>query len=322
MFKMETEEQVLSDQESVFGRFIVYAFVFCVIAYFYRKYINGRYFDKPTLCAGKVAIVTGANTGIGKETAIGLAEHEIEVFLACRNMNMANEARDDIIRLTGNQRIHCIQLDLASFASIRKFAKEFLATGKPLHILINNAGVMAHDQAKTEDGHELHIGVNHLGHFLLTMLLLPRLYESKPSRIVNVSSVAHKYAKMNRDDLMGEKKYNRFLAYAQSKLANIYFTLGIAKRLKNSGVTCNSLHPGCVFSELTRNMSSFSWLLRKCVHYFTNKYNTNINYYLNWHLVLNFQATLRCVYLLVLPNNTIRCSNKYLRSTRFRYSDG
>lgn len=260
---METEKVIFSDPEPILGRFIVYSLVFCVFAYFYRKYINGEFYNKPTEGAGKVAIVTGSNTGIGKETAIGLAEREVEVILACRNMESANKARDDIIRLTGNQKVHCMQLDLASFASIRKFAKEFLATGKPLHILINNAGIMAHDKSFTEDGLEMHIGVNHFGHFLLTMLLLPRLYESKPCRIVNVSSYGHKFVKMNRDDLMGEKNYNRFHAYAQSKLANIYFTLGMAKRIGDSGVTCNSLHPGCVGSDLGRNLSSFSWLFNK-----------------------------------------------------------
>lgn len=250
-------------------------YAFCVsflliLGIAYRKFINGREFNEKVDVAGRVAIVTGSNTGIGKETAMGLARYGVHVILACRNMTLANEARAHIIRETGNQNIRCMKLDLSSFKSIRKFADEFLATDSPLHILINNAGVMGMKRRLTEDGLEEHIGVNHFGHFLLTMLLLRRLIESKPSRVISVSSYGHRVVTMRKDDLMGEKNYNRFFAYCQSKLANVYFANALAKRLANTGVTSNSLHPGVIFTDLSRNLGSFSWLLQKYVFSFHN----------------------------------------------------
>lgn len=252
-----------SSENLFVGKCIVYSVIFVVVAYLYRRWINGEEYDKETECAGRVAIVTGANSGIGKETALGLAQHGLHVILACRDMKKADQARDDIIRETGNANVKCMKLNLASFKSIRAFADAFLATGSPLHVLINNAGVMGKDRSLTEDGLELTIGVNHFGHFLLTMLLLRRLYESRPSRVINVSSYAHKLTRMDKDDLMGEKSYNRFHAYGQSKLANIYFTLALAKRIEGTGLTCNALHPGCVHSDISRNLKEFSSLFQK-----------------------------------------------------------
>lgn len=249
---------------------VVYCVFFAIIIYLYRKWINGRQFNMKLDVSGKVAIVTGSNTGIGKETALGLARYGVHVILACRNMQAAAEARNDIISATGNRNVRCMKLDLASFKSIRTFADEFLATGSPLHILINNAGVMGMDRRTTEDGLEEHIGVNHFGHFLLTLLLLRRLLESKPSRVVNVSSWGHNLVTMHKDDLMGEKNYNRFHAYGQSKLANIYFTRSLAKRLIDTGVNSNALHPGVIFTDLSRNLESFSWILQKYVRWQTD----------------------------------------------------
>lgn len=247
-------------------------YAFCVSVLFilgiaYRKWMNGREFDKEVDVAGRVAIVTGSNTGIGKETAMGLARYGVHVILACRNVSLANLARAHIIRETGNKNIRCMKLDLSSFKSIRKFADDFLATGLPLHILINNAGVMGMKRRLTEDGLEEHIGVNHFGHFLLTMLLLRRMIESKPSRVINVSSYGHRMVTIRKDDLFGEQDYNRFFAYCQSKLANVHFTNALAKRLTNTGVTSNSLHPGVIFTDLSRNLGSFSWILQKYVFF-------------------------------------------------------
>lgn len=250
-------------EHTLFAKCVVYSCLAILLGFLYRRWVNGEQFDKKTNSVGKVAIVTGGNTGIGKETALGLAQHGLEVILACRDMKKAEKARDYIVKESGNDKIKCMQLDLASFKSIRSFANEFLATGLPLHVLVNNAGVLAVEKSLTEDGLEMTIGVNHFGHFLLTMLLLRRLYESKPSRIINVSSYAHKVASINRDDLMGTQSYNRFYAYAQSKLANIYFTIALAKRIELSGVVCNALHPGAVRSDLSRNLIKFNSLFQK-----------------------------------------------------------
>lgn len=263
--KMMSTETI--DSGSLYVRFALQFGIFFIVLCIYRKWMDGRMFDKKVDGTRKVAIVTGANTGIGKETALGLARHGVQVILACRNMQKAAEARDDIIAATGNPDIRCMQLDLSSFKSIRTFADEFLATGSPLHILINNAGVMGMKRCETKDGLEMQIGVNYFGHFLLTMLLLRRLLESKPSRIINVSSWVHRLVTMRKNDLMGERSYNRFFAYAQSKLAVLYFTKELSKRLTDSGLTCNSLHPGVVFSDLSRNLNKFNWILQKYVFF-------------------------------------------------------
>ncbi|XP_031620660.1 retinol dehydrogenase 14-like [Contarinia nasturtii] len=140
--------------------------------------------------------------------------------------------------------------------------RRFKTCEKKLHILINNAGVMAiQERQTTVDGLEIQIGTNHFGHFLLTNLLLDLLKSSAPARIINVSSFAHKFGKINRDDIQSEKSYSRMAAYGQSKLANILFTLELSKRLKGTKVTCNSLHPGAVQTELSRHFGILNYLL-------------------------------------------------------------
>lgn len=256
-------DDVATKAAPLYAYFVFYSIVFFIGMLSYRNWINGKMFDKHVDSVGRVAIVTGANTGIGKETALGLARYGVHVILACRNLAKGTEARDEIISATGNPNVQCMKLDLSSFKSIRSFAAEFLATRLPLHILINNAGVMGIQHCLTEDGLEQHIGVNHFGHFLLTMLLLRRLLESKPSRVITVSSWGHRLATMRKDDLMGERNYNRFFAYEQSKLANIYFSMALAKRMANTGVTSNSLHPGVILTDISRHLDTFSWLLQK-----------------------------------------------------------
>lgn len=150
-----------------------------------------------------------------------------------------------------------LELDLASLESIQRFSREFLSLEPKLHILINNAGVMACPRSLTKDGFEMQLGTNHLGHFLLTDLLLDRLKAAAPSRIVVVSSSGHKLSDINKDDLMSERSYNKIKAYGQSKLANILFAKELSRRLKNSGVTVNSCHPGIVQTELGRHMHSW-----------------------------------------------------------------
>ncbi|KAJ7344721.1 hypothetical protein JRQ81_000671 [Phrynocephalus forsythii] len=227
-----------------------------------RKYIAGGVCKSTAKLNGKVVVITGANTGIGKETARDLAGRGARVILACRDMVKAEAAASEIQATTGNQEVFAKKLDLADTRSIREFAENFLKEEKALHILINNAGVMLCPYSKTTDGFEMHLGVNHLGHFLLTFLLIERLKQSAPARIVNLSSLAHHGGKIRFHDLQGEKCYNRHLAYSHSKLANILFTRELAKRLQGTGVTANAVHPGVVYSELTRQSSLMYRLTR------------------------------------------------------------
>lgn len=225
-----------------------------------RKMLSSGVCTSNVQLSGKVAIVTGANTGIGKETAKDLAQRGARVYLACRDVQKGELVASEIQASTGNSQVLVRKLDLADTKSIRSFAEGFLAEEKHLHILINNAGVMMCPYSKTVDGFEMHIGVNHLGHFLLTYLLLEKLKESSPSRIVNVSSLAHHLGRIYFHNLHGEKFYSAGLAYCHSKLANILFTKELARRLKGSRVTTYSVHPGTVHSELIRHSTILRWI--------------------------------------------------------------
>ncbi|XP_052397943.1 retinol dehydrogenase 12-like isoform X1 [Carassius gibelio] len=203
----------------------------------------------------KTVIITGANTGIGKETVRDLAKRGARVIMACRDLEKAEEARKELMEDSGNQNIVANRLDLSDTKSIREFAELINKEEKQVNILINNAGIMMCPYSKTADGFEMQFGVNHLGHFLLTYLLLDLLKKSAPSRIINVASVAHTWGSIHLDDINSEKGYSPRRAYGQSKLANILCTRSLAKRLQGSGVTVYSLHPGVVQSELFRNLS-------------------------------------------------------------------
>ncbi|XP_028581466.2 retinol dehydrogenase 12-like isoform X3 [Podarcis muralis] len=238
---------------SVLALFAFVPLLVFVVAPIFRKFIAGGVCKSAAKLNGKVVVITGANTGIGKETARDLAGRGAKVILACRDMAKAEKAAFEIRTTTGNQQVTAKKLDLADTKSIREFAENFLKEEKELHILINNAGVMLCPYSKTADGFEMHLGVNHLGHFLLTFLLIDCLKQSAPARIVNVSSLAHHGGRIRFHDLQGEKSYNRSLAYCHSKLANILFTRELARRLQGTGVTVNVLHPGTVSSELPRH---------------------------------------------------------------------
>lgn len=210
-------------------------------------------YDGKETVAGKTIIVTGANTGIGKETCRDLAMRGGRIIMACRNTEKGEKTRKEIVDDTRNDQIVVKELDLGSLESVQKFAKNFNDTEPRLDILINNAGVMACPKTLTKDGLEMQIGTNHIGHFLLTNLLLDKLKACSPSRIVIVSSVGHAYGQMNFEDLMSEKSYGEFVAYNQSKLANVLHALELTKRLEGTGVTANSLHPGIVNTDLARH---------------------------------------------------------------------
>lgn len=203
---------------------------------------------------GKVVIVTGANAGIGKETALDLARRGAKVYMACRDFKRCEAARLEIVEKTQNPNVFNRSLDLGSMESIRRFASEFIAEQTRLDVLVNNAGLMG-PRRLTADGFEMLLGVNHMGHFLLTNLLLDLLKKSKPSRIVVVSSMAHRMGKLKKDDLNSEKSYKEFNAYAHSKLANMLFMRELSKRLKGTGVTVNAVHPGAVKTEISKDSS-------------------------------------------------------------------
>jgi len=203
---------------------------------------------------GKTVLITGANTGIGFETTKDLSKRGAKVIMACRDTEKANQAKEKIIQENSDANLIVEKLDLASFASIRSFAAKINNTEEKLNILINNAGVMLHPQSKTVEGFDITLGVNHIGHFLLTNLLLDLIKKSGPSRIVILSSVGYKRGEMLWNDLMREKKYVLWDVYFQSKLANILHMQGLIKRLEGTEVTCNCVHPGVVKTELGRYM--------------------------------------------------------------------
>jgi NAD(P)-dependent dehydrogenase (short-subunit alcohol dehydrogenase family) len=197
----------------------------------------------------RVAIVTGANTGLGEETAVGLAALGFRVVMTSRDPAKGEAALARVRERAGSDAVECRPLDLASFASIRAFAGDVLAAHPAVHVLVNNAGLHLSDRRVTAEGFEMTFGVNHLGPFLLTGLLLDRLRSSAPARVVVVSSAAHRRASRGRpfDDHQTQRPPNRgFRVYGESKLANLLFTRELARRLDGSGVTANACHPGLV----------------------------------------------------------------------------
>ena len=203
--------------------------------------------------AEKVCLVTGGNSGIGKSVALGLAKMGATVVVVSRNKEKGETAVTDIVEKSGNKNVELIQADMSSQNSIHQLVNEFRARHEKLHLLINNAGVYLTKRSETEDGLESTFAVNHLGPFLLTSLLVDILKASAPSRIVNVTSDAHKGARVNFDDLQGERKFSGWQAYGQSKLAMILYTRGLAKKLEGTGVTVNSAHPGVVRTNFAKN---------------------------------------------------------------------
>ena len=205
---------------------------------------------------GKTIIVTGANTGIGRVTAEVFAKRGAKVFLACRSREKT-EPVIDAIRAAGGK-AELLRLDLGSFDSIRRAASDFLASGEKLDVLVNNAG-LAGAHGKTSDGFELIIGTNHLGPFLFTLLLLPRLRESAPARIVNVSSGSHYDAKSIPFERFREKTWTTtgMEEYSISKLCNVLFTKELARGKAGKGITSYSLHPGVVATDIWREVPFF-----------------------------------------------------------------
>jgi NAD(P)-dependent dehydrogenase (short-subunit alcohol dehydrogenase family) len=204
---------------------------------------------------GRTAVVTGANTGLGYETATALAAKGAHVVLAVRNLEKGKAAADLIARAHPGASVAIQELDLTSLDSVRAAADQLRADYPSIDLLINNAGVMMPPQAVTKDGFELQFGTNHLGHFALTNLLLDRVLAAPGSRIVSVSSQGHRFVNGIRfDDLQWERDYSRVRAYGQSKLANLMFTYELQRRLRGTDTIAVAAHPGGSRTELTRNL--------------------------------------------------------------------
>ncbi|XP_059049196.1 retinol dehydrogenase 13-like [Achroia grisella] len=212
---------------------------------------------------GKTVVITGCNTGIGKETVLDFYKRGARVIMACRNLEKAEEAKNDIEikckNISDTGKLVVVKCDLTSLKSVRECAQTILDSEQQINILVNNAGVMMCPKGTTEDGFEIQFGTNHLAHFLLTMLLLPRIINSKPARIVTVSSRGHTRGGISFEDPNYKSRpYKSLDAYAQSKLANILFSKELASKLKEhniEGVNTYSLHPGVIKTELGRHLN-------------------------------------------------------------------
>src|SRR5436309_6361806 len=202
---------------------------------------------------GKICMVTGANSGIGKATALELAQMGATVVMVCRDRARGEEARSEITTKSRNNAVDLLQADLSSQQSIRQLVEHFKQRYTHLHVLINNAGAAFTGRRETVDGLEMTFAVNYLAPFLLTNLLLDVLKASAPARIVNVSSASHKSGYIQMDDLQGEKHNRSMRAYPQSKLAIVLFTYELARRLQGTGVTANCLDPGFVATNIGQN---------------------------------------------------------------------
>lgn len=204
---------------------------------------------------GKTAIVTGATSGIGIETARALASAGAELILPTRNLEHGSAVADKLIAITGNFKIRNYEMDLSDFDSVRRFADNFMAEYPTLDILINNAGLMACPLSRSSQGHELQFAVNHLGHFLLAACLSPCLTASPASRVVALSSIGHRLSPMVFEDLHFERRaYDKWSAYGQSKTANALFALALNERLEGCGGQAFSVHPGGIMTNLQRHM--------------------------------------------------------------------
>ena len=204
---------------------------------------------------GRVVLITGGSSGLGQETARALAVHGAQVVLTARDVPKGEAVAAEIRRTTGNPKVSVEALELGSLASVRDFAQRFLAQHERLHVLVNNAGVMACPFGTTADGFEQQYGTNHLGHFLLTGLLLPVLRRGAPARIVSVSSRGHHMSPVVFEDIhFVRRAYHKWLSYGQAKTANVLFAVGLERRLGSHGVHALALHPGAIMTELGRHL--------------------------------------------------------------------
>jgi len=257
------ENEIIILVVCLIGAIILIAF----LAFLWKRYIkDGPVYHSDKSLVGKTVIITGGNAGIGKATAIQCAKLKAHLIIASRNVEKSMKARDEIIKETGHHDIHVMKLDLADLDSVSKFADEILSKEKHIDFLINNAGVLW-VPGVTKQGFNNVFGINHLGHFLLTNLLMDRMKEqssTRPVRIINVSSGAYELA-YDTDFLTAHLEAKKpdgiiemFTGYGVSKLANIYFSSELARRLKDYDITSYSLHPGAVESEIGTATEAYS----------------------------------------------------------------
>ena len=233
--------------------YFIVAVAASITLFLIKKYMNGGTCRLSPNLRGKVAIVTGANCGMGYYTALKLAKLGAKVVLACRDPNRAYEALEEIKKTTYDAQVEFIKLDLANPSSIKEFVDVFQTKYNRLDILVNNAGLGSKNRQLTAKGLEMTFATNHLGHFMLTLLLTDYLIKSGPSRVVNVASASSFQGNIHWDDLMLEKGYTMWKAYAQSKLANVIFANEFNRRFESKGVKSVSLHPGVVRTEIWRS---------------------------------------------------------------------
>ncbi|QHT67918.1 SDR family oxidoreductase [Rhodocytophaga rosea] len=206
---------------------------------------------------GRICMITGANSGIGKVTALELAKQGMEIIMVCRDNKRGEEARKEIIAQSNNQKVHLYQCDLGIQADIVKLVQKIQQDFTSLDILINNAGLVLTERQTTQDGYEATFAINHLGPFLLTNLLLELLKKGKEPRIITVSSEAHRLARLNFNNLASPANYGAWVAYGNSKLANILFTKYLAELVSPFGITANCLHPGVVATRFGKGNSGW-----------------------------------------------------------------
>ena len=203
----------------------------------------------------KVCVVTGASGGIGKQVALGLARRDARVVIVSHSMARAEKAVDEIVHASLNPHVDLVVADLSTNGGVRAAAEEIDRRYGQLHVLVNNAGLLIGKRTLTEDGLDKTFALNHLAYFHLTALLLDKIKASAPARIVNTSSMAHAWGRVDWENLQGERKYSQWRAYGNSKLENLLFTFELSRRLAGTGVTANAVHPGFVRSEFARTAS-------------------------------------------------------------------
>ena len=217
----------------------------------------------------RTIVLTGATSGIGRATALGLARLDSRLILVGRDAGRAEETVAEIRTQTGRKDVEIVRGDFARLADVRRVGEEILARTDAIHVLVNNAGVTLMKRTTTPDGYETTFAVNHLAYFLLTGLLLPRLFAAAPgARIVNVASDAHRWGPLDLDDLQNERAYKPMRVYGQSKTANILWTRELARRLTGKGVTVNALHPGAVATRLGRGNGPLLDLVQRAIGLF------------------------------------------------------